>query len=628
MDDVDIRNRIVSTTSHRSTSTHWRIAAAVAVVLLSLIVPAIIVGFSIRSALAGKLFGRPSREQKIYQGAIKDGELWFHAGRNLENAAPPLDYEGRLIRLDLETGEEHETGISLVGDSLFTMRINDELYSPGIHAIYRVTDGILEKVAARPEYSQTFDSTPFLDNGRLSFVVMTKDAGYRLVHWSGDHWDPGREVLMPGRGRVCYHDAEHDREALLPLTSEQPSSTKSLSNELTIIQAAGQTHLFHSDYYVTGFYRNGFEYADEIDDACSALVPANFLHEVSGWVPIGAREVVPRLIMMTCDKDGLIFPSWGRPRRAVRRTIDGQWAEITGMETKPGFTPWIVAYPTEACSYVIKENQRWHSATIHRLEGNTVQPAHVILRGCQAEYIARWKRLGSGFLLAWLSHLALILAGTAWCIRATDSDYYGFGAQQANLASLTRRTMACLFDMILLVTLFISGMLVWMQTSGVTIPWNAWTESDVCEWLFGHEHELDEGLRKKDVFPACKKILQSFVPPSLRETYQPLLILGIAQATILCGLLALLEGRTGCTLGEWLLGIRTTQTTLRPCGTIRAIVRGTLFFMIDVPFLLTPLPAAISMMFSAQRQRLGDRAADTMVINSGSICSISNRDRP
>ena len=83
-----------------------------------------------------------------------------------------------------------------------------------------------------------------------------------------------------------------------------------------------------------------------------------------------------------------------------------------------------------------------------------------------------------------------------------------------------------------------------------------------------------------------------------------------------------MEGRYGITPGKWLLGLRTVRTTLRPCGVARAIVRN-VFYCFDLPLLLTPLPAAISLMFSDHRQRLGDRAADTIVVRAGSMREVS-----
>jgi uncharacterized RDD family membrane protein YckC len=73
------------------------------------------------------------------------------------------------------------------------------------------------------------------------------------------------------------------------------------------------------------------------------------------------------------------------------------------------------------------------------------------------------------------------------------------------------------------------------------------------------------------------------------------------------------EGRFGITPGKWLMKIRTRNPKLRPCGLARAILRNVVR-AVDFPLGLTPIPAAISLMFSETRQRLGDRIADTIVV--------------
>jgi uncharacterized RDD family membrane protein YckC len=72
------------------------------------------------------------------------------------------------------------------------------------------------------------------------------------------------------------------------------------------------------------------------------------------------------------------------------------------------------------------------------------------------------------------------------------------------------------------------------------------------------------------------------------------------------------------TIGKWFLGIRTVRSTLRPCGFARSLIRNFLYW-VDLPFLLTPFPAAMSMLCTQQNQRLGDRVADTVVVCAGSI---------
>ncbi len=89
--------------------------------------------------------------------------------------------------------------------------------------------------------------------------------------------------------------------------------------------------------------------------------------------------------------------------------------------------------------------------------------------------------------------------------------------------------------------------------------------------------------------------------------------------------LVAMEGAYGVTPGKWLCGLRTMRTTLRPCGFARAILRDVLL-CVDIPFLLTPIPAVLSCAGSPHRQRWGDRVADTVVVEARSIHALSAHD--
>ena len=78
---------------------------------------------------------------------------------------------------------------------------------------------------------------------------------------------------------------------------------------------------------------------------------------------------------------------------------------------------------------------------------------------------------------------------------------------------------------------------------------------------------------------------------------------------------------------ETMVSEKVALSLLRPCGISRVIVRNVLYCF-DLPLLLTPLPAVLSLMLSEYRQTLNDRAADTLVIRAGSICRMGTPARP
>jgi uncharacterized RDD family membrane protein YckC len=100
-----------------------------------------------------------------------------------------------------------------------------------------------------------------------------------------------------------------------------------------------------------------------------------------------------------------------------------------------------------------------------------------------------------------------------------------------------------------------------------------------------------------------------------------------AQSIYLClGLLAwnvplllifsFLEGRWGLTPGKWLLGLRVLGDDLRPCGFGRALLRNVL---LAADGALVYLVGMVVIALSARQQRLGDLAASTVVVRTGSV---------
>jgi uncharacterized RDD family membrane protein YckC len=60
------------------------------------------------------------------------------------------------------------------------------------------------------------------------------------------------------------------------------------------------------------------------------------------------------------------------------------------------------------------------------------------------------------------------------------------------------------------------------------------------------------------------------------------------------------------------------SATLRPCGVARLLLRNLLNY-VDFAMFVTPIPALICIGFSNHKQRLADRFADTIVIESKSL---------
>lgn len=87
------------------------------------------------------------------------------------------------------------------------------------------------------------------------------------------------------------------------------------------------------------------------------------------------------------------------------------------------------------------------------------------------------------------------------------------------------------------------------------------------------------------------------------------------------GYYVLCEGLGGTTVGKLLLGLRVVRIDGRPCGVGAALLRAVLRF---VDGMLFGLPAVLSMR-EPLNQRLGDRAAGTLVVEARSLHLLTPR---
>ncbi len=590
------------------------------VVCLSLVLPFVIVAGAIASALSGKPFGFSASEYVEYGGPTKDGELWHVSAPQFANMQFATTEEFRLRRLDLTTGIDHDTGIVVRGPFCARTFVKDVLFLNTGNGIYEVVDKAVKRVAVSPAMSAVLSQLPFAYDDQLTMVRFTDDGGYRLIHLIDGHWIDGRKVLFPTAGRFWYRDDERDRLVLLPLTSKQPPSTSAPGQlQLSVVQQGQQTHIFVAEYPTFSAYRNGFEFADEEAKEASAMAPANSVAEVSGWEPIQSAESRDRYNsdQMACDQSGPIFNMWGPSDENgtyTRRTAEGDLKPITaiGHYDRIG-VDLLCADPSKSDAYVIDYHPyKWGRIAIRRIQGNVIQPAHLISPGFANEYLSRWKRLLRGFILAWLVHLAIIVGGTAWfshnLVQVTSTDVIRF-------ASIWERSLALSIDLLPVI-------LVLSLTRFTGVSWPHPTTEEVCNRLLDYEQHLsgvNVPMLRSSLKEAWEQSAKTFFPVVTDEW--TLFLFVLISTTLLLFTRIILEGRYGLTPGKWLLGIRTVSSTGRPCGIARSLLR-TILYWIDLMCMITPIPAAISIILSPSQQRLGDRLADTVVVSHRSVIPV------
>ncbi|MCX7410015.1 MAG: RDD family protein [Planctomycetales bacterium] len=601
-----------------------RRAWTIKIVVLSLVLPVVVIIWSATTALNDKLvWERPWDILKLHPlGSVRDGELWFTEAQ-LDANPTVRAKESRIKRLDLQTGVERDTGLVVAGDFAHPKWLGDKLYLVSSNAIYEVRGDSLVQIAASLPSMGPSHSLVFLYEDRLT-TIRERETGRRyLTHLIDGQWVDGREIVLPGPDLAWYHDHERGQTVLLPRTSQPAHGAFARNCSLCVVQH-GTQHLLMLTNYQQGFaaYRAGFLFADEERDAASAVAPENAPLEAFGWIPIGepldaGKSPLGGWMQMVSTSHGPLFVFWGSKRQVFQPASDGRWEELTGLSESNKWGGYLLPDTSGSTNYIVYADGTWGSLEVRRLDTDARQTATLVVPGYEREYVGPWRTLVLGVLFAWLLHIAVLIGGAEWFVRRGYSEKYVFGVEQASLASVWRRAVATTVDVVLMLIVL---SLLWL----------------LCCWVFGFKREPFHGTMLADSLLRIEGLL-SYGPRGFKDIPEALLgsplgwlvhpfvvgrdfpSLWVAALFVAGGLKVLFEGRVGVTPGKWLLGIRTVDVTLRPCGISKAIVRS-VFYCFDLPFLLTPLPAVVSLMLSEHRQTWGDRAAQTLVIRAGSIC--------
>ena len=612
-----------SATAERMTS-RTRTRLAIEIVVLSLVLPLGVIEWFAATALKDKLvWGRPWDVLKLHPtGSVRDGELWFTEAQ-LDANPTARAKESRIKRLDLQTGGERDTGLVVVGDFAHPKWLGDKLYLVSSNAIYEVRGDSLVQIAASLPSMGPSHGLVFLYEDRLT-TIRERETGRRyLTHLIDGQWIDGREIVIPGPDLAWHEDHERGQTVLLPRTSQPAHGAVARNCSLWVVQHGTQHHLMLTNYQ-QGFaaYRAGIQFADEKRDATSAVAPENAPLEAFGWIPIGepldaGKSLLGGWMQMVSTSDGPAFVFWGSKRQVFQPVSDGRWEELTGLSEGNRWGGYLLPDTSNSTIYAAYPDDTWGSLRVRRIGTDAGRTATLVVPGCEREYIGRWRTLMWGVLFAWLLHVVVLIGGAERLTRRGSSEKYEFGVEQASLAPVWRRAVATTVDVVLMLIVL---SLLWL----------------LCCWVFGFKHARFHGDQGADSLlhiehfwsygiRGFKHIPAALLGSPIGWLIHPFVVgrdfpsLWVAALFVAGGLKVLFEGRFGVTPGKWLLGIRTVSSTLRPCGVSNAIVRS-VFYCFDLPFLLTPLPAMISLMLSEHRQTWGDRAAQTLVIRAGSIC--------
>ena len=298
--------------------------------------------------------------------------------------------------------------------------------------------------------------------------------------------------------------------------------------------------------------------------------------------------------------------------------------------------PRLIFDETEGIVYVAE-----NTGEVLQVDGNSLKPTSLKVSNELGAYLSRWKWLMLGLSSAWILHCLIVTAGTSWLAQGTTTvgseeaaptpevakrrsvwnrtpATYEFGNQRVTLASPLSRGLAFSADLVLFVIAITASF--WIHARLLGLKTNSPSQREQVNLLMILENSLmydswqDIQMLADSVIEVVSLLAFRIPDESWTVCLMVLIIVAIDTGMTLWALKIFDEGRYGATPGKRLMGIRSVRTTLRNSGFARVLARDILYWF-DLLGLITPLPAAASMIYSFNRQRWGDRIADTIVIN-------------
>jgi uncharacterized RDD family membrane protein YckC len=465
----------------------------------------------------------------------------------------------------------------------------DRLWSVSPHNVVLIEGQ--KKTEFTPKRVLTRACEPFEYEGQLAIVDMVKNGRPKLLVFVDNEWDDVGDVVIPmsfAKSKIDGHDQ------LVPGTAGNARSASLM--DLQVISQDGQLHLFASDRAIIAC-RHGLELA-----TASALSPDNDdevtdLSNLADWEfvcdvpPSGLVRAKNSWKAGFVDGEPVVFAlfSTASPQNPFQNgsllahsRSDRTWKK-SGEISLPAAAELLVVSDQQK-NYVAGYSLMGQLLRIHTVTQQQILPTEAVVKAPVAGFLPAYIQLISLSQWVYWPCLLVFAMGVSRLIRSYRGTKYQFGVSQVEFASFLRRGLARTID-------YLPFILVWF----------------LIATAFGISSR-EQGGREAD------KLFANGVGGLLVPLIW-MLFCNFMSTLFLVIINSWLQGRWGMTLGKWLCGIRTVRSTLRPCGFSRAFVRE-LLLPAETLMGTTCLPATFLIAFTNFQQRLGDWAADTIVIRA------------
>lgn len=494
--------------------------------------------------------------------------------------------KGTLTSFDPDKGDSTESSLTAPSPSLGLLPQGDRLWVISANSVTQIENNAAVEVKPQRLLGQVSD--PFLYGDQVAVIDLAARPQPVLLVLKNGQWDELGAVQVPGHFASSY--APDGKRVLITVPTGRTAGP--FLSDVKVIPIQGQLHVFVSDGSNV-IHRTNLDFA-----TASALAPANVdeavdLNDMSQWeyvcptsrlVGAGNRS---GWVVGVLNGEPVVVTTSSAPTTPFQNTSlityrekNGTW-EKSAEQSSPGLMN-LFAVSDGRKSYVGGSSFA-QTVRIHELLDNQLRPTGTVLKapvmGFQ-EPLQRWIILFHCVFWPSLVILALILSR----LMSTHlPSTYEFGLTTVTLASVTRRILARLIDLII----YAAGNFLIVRSFGLT------SQEDVAKNM---DKFFDNG------------------PQGMMSYIALILLIVFGWMMLYLLIISIFQARWGVTLGNWICGIRTVRTTLRPCGFFRAFFRE-LLMILDIIFSgLSMFLISLILALNTNRQRLADMVADTIVI--------------
>jgi uncharacterized RDD family membrane protein YckC len=490
-------------------------------------------------------------------------------------------FEWDLIGVDPRTRIEKTLNVTIrSGSGLQPLNFGSRLWFIGNGEEFELVDG-----AIKP--SNMVNPTPYVDEQHRFLldvepaVIARSNSQFAISTFAQGVWSVSHHLLLPGGQGQTVIDG-------IPMQFANTTNATCLNQgeRIHLFLEVDDRLLYREGLDLQAVAGTPIQTSGLSDEPVSALSAANASGTMADWTVINQAPIAgEKLGILVNGQPAALIVDRTDPGAIVGqlfRRNGEQWTAFATMTFPFGTAHFRAVTSQDAQSSFIMATTSTGVVHAYEVDASGVRPTPGNQEVATASDELTEIALGVGVTSLIISMLTAFLGlGTALLMWLYTRPDYDFGTQRVRLARIFGRGVARMVDLVLI---------------GVSTIALAWWLTRHLDWL-----SLAEAVNLQLPHPA--------VQSAMRTIWTLILWLITCEALLVVG-----QARWGLTIGKWCCSLRTMQTTLRPCGLARSLVRE-LVFWFDVCCLLCWAPGIVSIALTDRRQRFGDLVADTLVVD-------------